>query len=387
MRGAMKRWVVLGIIVVAILVAGRQWWQKRQPQLPAGIAYGNGRIEADQVDITTKRAGRIEAVLVAEGDLVEVGQMMARMTVTDLQADLREAEANLRQAREEKRRASAMISQRESDLRRVAATIAQRESDLRYAIATIAQRESELALTKKEFERSQKLIDQQFIARQAFDEDRSKVETAEATLAQERARKQAAEAALAQEQAQKQSAEAALAGARIGVDGSQAAIEAAAARVERINSEIADSNLSSPIRGRVLYRLARQGEVLAAGGKVLTLVDLSDVYMEIFLPSAEAARVAIGADGRIVLDAAPQFVIPAAVSFVSPEAQFTPKQIETRSEREKLMFRIKVKIPRELVVKHIEQVKTGLRGVAYVRIDGKTPWPEGLKILAPESPQ
>jgi HlyD family secretion protein len=126
---------------------------------------------------------------------------------------------------------------------------------------------------------------------------------------------------------------------------------------------------------------------LAAGGKVLTLVDLSDVYMEIFLPSAEAARVAIGAEGRIVLDAAPEFVIPAEVSFVSPEAQFTPKQIETRSEREKLMFRIKVKIPRELVVKHIEQVKTGLRGIAYVRIDGKTVWPEALKIRVPESPQ
>ncbi len=86
------------------------------------------------------------------------------------------------------------------------------------------------------------------------------------------------------------------------------------------------------------------GEVLAAGGRVLNLVDLGDVYMTFFLPTAEAGRVALGAEVRIVLDAAPQYVIPAKVSFVADVAQFTPKTVETAQERQKLMFRVKAQI-------------------------------------------
>ena len=107
--------------------------------------------------------------------------------------------------------------------------------------------------------------------------------------------------------------------------------------------------LKSPIAGRVLYRLAEPGEVLAAGGKVLTVLELTDVYMTIFLPTALAGRIAVGSEARIVLDAVPQYVIPATISFVAARAQFTPKDVETRTEREKLMFRIKVRIDPELL--------------------------------------
>jgi HlyD family secretion protein len=124
-------------------------------------------------------------------------------------------------------------------------------------------------------------------------------------------------------------------------------------------------------------------EVLPAGGKVLTVLNLTDVYMTIFLPTGQAGRVAIGADARIIFDAAPDLVIPATVSFVSPRAQFTPKQVETRTEREKLMFRIKVRIASELLEQHIEKVKTGIPGVAYVRLDQTEKWPEYLKVRLP----
>lgn len=139
--------------------------------------------------------------------------------------------------------------------------------------------------------------------------------------------------------------------------------------------------------GRVLYRLAEPGEVLSAGGKVLTIVNLTDVYMEIYLPAADAHRVSIGSEARIKLDIV-DFAVPAKVSFVSPELQFTPKQVETRSEREKLMFRVKVRVPSELIRKYIDRVKTGVRGVAYVRLNnpGAEPqpaWPEFLNKLPP----
>jgi HlyD family secretion protein len=180
--------------------------------------------------------------------------------------------------------------------------------------------------------------------------------------------------------AQREAAVAALAAARIDVDYREAAIAAAAAHVERIKTDVADSTLTSPIRGRVLYRLAEPGEVLAAGGKVVTVLELSDVYMTIFLPAEEAGRAVIGSEGRIVLDAVPHLVIPAAVSFVAPRAQFTPKEVETRTEREKLMFRVKVRIDPELLARHADKVRTGLPGMAYVRLDARAGWPEHLHV-------
>uniref|UniRef100_UPI000AA1736C HlyD family secretion protein n=1 Tax=Desulfosarcina cetonica TaxID=90730 RepID=UPI000AA1736C len=128
-----------------------------------------------------------------------------------------------------------------------------------------------------------------------------------------------------------------------------AAIDAVKARIDEIQSFIDDSTLTAPVDGRVLYRLAEPGEVLGAGGRVLTLLDVSDVTMTIFLPTDQAGRVDLGSDARIVLDALPDVVIPARVSFVAPKAQFTPKDVETRTEREKLMFRVKVRIDPELL--------------------------------------
>jgi HlyD family secretion protein len=383
----------------------------RTAAVPAGFASGNGRIEATEYDIATRRAGRIGAVTVREGDMTEPGQVLARMDTQDIEADLRQAQAQVAQAREDRRRAVAAVAQRESDVQSAVAAIAQRQSDrhradaavaqrrsaLAKAAAAVLQRESELALARKELYRSQELFDRGLIARQKLDEDLTRVATAEAALAQERAggqvaegalveaeaQRQMAEAALLQQQAQRQAAAAALDAARVDVDYREAAIAAAAAHVERIRTDIADSTLTSPIRGRVLYRLAEPGEVLAAGGKVVTVLELSDVYMTIFLPTDEAGRAVIGAEGRIVLDAAPHLVIPAAVSFVAPRAQFTPKEVETRAEREKLMFRVKVRIDPELLARHLDKVKTGLPGVAYVRLDPRAEWPAHLRVKLP----
>jgi HlyD family secretion protein len=123
--------------------------------------------------------------------------------------------------------------------------------------------------------------------------------------------------------------------------------------------------------------------VLGSGGKVLTVLDLSDIYMEIFLPSQEAAKLRLGSDARFVLDVAPTYAGRAKVSFISPEAQFTPKQVETRSERDKLMFRVKLQLPAEVILPHIDRVKTGLRGVGYVRLDESVDWPEFLQKRFP----
>lgn len=385
----------------------------RGPQLPAGFASGNGRIESTEYSIASKRAARIAAVEVREGDMVDSGQIIARMDTRDLQAELREAQAQAIQAREDRRRALAAVTQRESelrgsvaaiaqrqsDLRRVDAAVAQRQSDLRRVDAAIAERESDLDLAHKELVRTQMLFAKDLIARQKLDADQSRQDMAKAALDQQRAvretagaalveagaQRQTAEAALAQQEAQKQAVEATLAAARIDVDYREAAIAAAAARVQRIATEIDDSVLRSPIRGRVLYRVAEPGEVLPAGGKVATVLELSDVYMTIFLPTEQAGRLIVGSEGRIVLDAVPELVLPAAVSFVAPRSQFTPKEVETRTEREKLMFRVKVRIDPQLLARHEDKVKTGVPGVAYVRLDPRAEWPARLRVKLPAS--
>ena len=383
----------------------------RGPTLPPGFASGNGRIEAREYDIATKRATRIIKVLANEGDLVEPGQVVVQMYAEDLDADLRTNEAQLVQAREDKRRALATvtqrasdvqsalaaITQRESDLRRANAAIASREGEVRRADATIVQRESELVLTRQDVERALPLLAPGAINRQEYDQYVSRQASAEAVLAQARASKEAADAvltearaqreaavaALAQAKAQAAAAEAALETVRVDVDLREAAIHAASARIDRVTTDITDSTLKSPVLGRVQVKVADPGEVLSAGGRVLNVIDLTDVYMTFFLPTATTGQVTLGAEVRLVLDAAPDLVIPARVTFVSDVAQFTPKTVETKIEREKLMFRIKAHLPAELLKQHIRMVKTGLPGIAYVRLDPNAKWPDRLAVKLP----
>lgn len=321
-------WLVLGALVLAALgAAAYGYWWLHQPRLPEGFASGNGRVEATEYDIATKRAGRVVEVRVREGDLVQKGQVLAQVDIEELTAQRHEAEAEIQRARE----AHAM------------------------AKAQLVERESELKLAQIEHRRAQALVEKQAASIQRLDRDRTRHETADAAVR------------AAQEQLHEK----------------QSAIAVAEASLQRILTLLDESTLVSPIRGRVIYRLAEPGEVLDAGGKVVTVLDLADVYMTIFLPTEQAGRVGYGAEARMELDAFPELVLPASVSFVSPEAQFTPKEVETRTEREKLMFRFKVKIDQALLEQHMEQVKTGIPGVSYIRLAGAGEWPEHLAVRLP----
>ena len=238
------------------------------------------------------------------------------------------------------------------------------EAEKDAAIAVVAQRDAELDAANRRLARSTQLATNGTVSEQILDDDRATMHAATATVA-------AAKAQLAATQA-------AIGAANSQVIDAQATVEAASATIERIDADIDDSALKSPRDGRVQYRVAQPGEVVAAGGTVLNLVDLGDVYMTFFLPTDKAGRVAIGSDVRLVLDAATQYMIPAKVSFVADVAQFTPKTVETAEERQKLMFRIRARIDPELLKKYITQVKTGLPGMAYVRLDPQMPWPASL---------
>ena len=349
------RWVAGGAVVLVVALGVLAWWVLKPKQLGPGFASGNGRIEAVEVDIAAKAPGRLLEILVNEGDFITAGQILARMDTAVLVARLREAEAQLQRA---------LIG---VDTAR--SLVVQREADQGAATAVVAQRGAELDSAQRHAARSEQLASGGNVPLQKLDDDR-------ATF-------QGAKAGVSSSQAQVAAADAAIGSAKSQILGAQSDVEAARATIQSIQADIDDSTLRSPRSGRVQYRVAQPGEVLAAGGKVLNLVDLSDVYMTFFLPEAAVGRVALGTEIRLVLDAAPQWVIPARASFVADVAQFTPKAVETASERQKLMFRVRARIDPDLLQRNLQQVKTGLPGMAYVRLDPTQAWPDRLAVHVP----
>lgn len=344
--------------VLATLAAGAAyaWVQTRHQGYGEQFISGNGRTEATEIDVATKLPGRLQDVLVNEGDFVRAGQVLARMQVKTLDAQRGEVLA-------QQRHAQAGVASAE-------AAVAMRESDRQAALAVVAQRESELEAARRRLARSEQLSRDGAAAEQELDDDRARVGAITAGL----------RAASAQAAAGASAVQA----ARMQLEGARAAVTALQATLDRIQVDIDDGALTATRDGRVQYRIAQPGEVLPGGGKVLNLVDLGDVYMTFFVPEAAAGKLALGSEVHVVLDAAPQYVIPARVSFVASTAQFTPKTVETANERQKLMFRVKARIDRDLLQKHLPLVKTGLPGMAWVRLDNQAPWPAPLALKVPQ---
>ncbi|MDM1487599.1 MAG: HlyD family efflux transporter periplasmic adaptor subunit [Gammaproteobacteria bacterium] len=347
-----KKLTLVSVVVILGLVAYLVWQNMTQSDTEA-LVSGNGRIEATEINISSKLAGQLEEILVQEGDFVESGQVLARIKVSALEAQLREVQAQQRQAQD--------------GIATAEAQVAMRISEKAAAQAMVVQRETELVAAKNRLARTEILAKDGASSKQQLDDERADVKSVAAVLSAARA--------------QVDSAQSAIVAARSQVSSARSQVDAIKATVERINFDIEDAQLKAPLKARVQFLVAQPGEMIAAGGRVMNLIDLSDVYMTFFLPETVAGRIAIGTEVRIVLDAAKNVVIPARVSFVADTAQFTPKTVETASERQKLMFRVKAKIDPALLQKHIQQVKTGLPGVAYIKIDESAPWPEFLSNL------
>lgn len=319
-----KKTVLIGAAVVVVAGGAIAWVMLRDRGLPPGFAGGNGRLEAQQVDIATKYAGRIKEVLAKEGDTVEAGQVVAVMDTEPLEAQLRQAQAKIKEAQDNRRAANAQVNVKKA----------------------------ELDYAGKQYKRAEALVGRGAVSEQEKETDLAQMRVAQADLA--RVQAQAVQAG--------------------------SGIEAATADADRLTAEIKDNTLKAPVRARVERRLAEPGEVLAAGGKVLSTSDLSDVYMYIFLPTADAGKVSLGSEARLVLDALPGYPIPAVVSFVSPSAQFTPKTVETAEERHNLSFRVKLQLDKEKLRQYERMVKVGIPGMGYVRFNENTAWPEMLQV-------
>jgi HlyD family secretion protein len=296
--------------------------------MPAGIAKSNGRIEATQVDVSAKYPGRLATLTVDEGDEVMAGQVVATISDPEVEAQLRGAQAQVLGSKKAMAAAEALIVQRNSDL----------------------------TFARTDLERGKSLLERGNITQQVVDQRRNKFEDAEAGY----------RAAIEQR------------------DQAQFAIKSSEADVQRLEAVLVDLVLVSPRSGRVQYRLARAGEVVVPGQRVLTILDLNDVYMTIYLPATDAGKLAVGDEARIIADPIPEYVIPATVSFVATDAQFTPKSVETADERQKLMFRVKLKVDPKVLARYHRQVKTGIRGIGFVRTSSSIAWPDDLVVKLPQ---
>jgi HlyD family secretion protein len=326
-----RRWLRIVLLLAGILILGGgagYWWLHRLPGLPAGIAFGNGRLEADEIDIDTKFAGRIATLNVDEGDVVEASQTVALMDSQDLEASLAKSQALVLQA----------------------------QQTVRQSMAALAQQRTQVVFAQQELDRANSLAKSGFETREVVDQ-----------------RQQALNGAI-----EAVNADIAQAGA------AAKAVDAAKQDVALDQVNIAYNTLVAPRAGTIEYRIANIGEVLPAGGKVFTMLDRTDVYMDVYLPTAEAGRTKIGSDARIMLDAYPGHPIPAAVTFVAAQAQFTPKTVETKDERDSLMFRVRVRIDPARLQTRTTPVKSGLPGSAYVRTDPNAIWPATLQVATPK---
>ena len=303
----------------------------RGETLPEGVVKSNGRIEATQVDVSSKYAGRLAEVTVEEGSSVTQGQVIARLSSPEYEAQLRAAQADVQKANDA----------------------------LAAAEAEITSRQSALEFAKSDFERGQELMKTGFITKQVFEQRKRNYDSAVAAVQSFTSQRDQALSQIANSEAE----------------------------VDRVQSIIDDLTLVSPRLGRVQYQLARAGEVVAAGAPIVTILDLTDVYMTVFLPAADAGRLAVGDEARIILDPVPDYVIPASVSFVAADAQFTPKTVETTDERAKLMFRIKLKIDPQVLQQFYTRVKTGVRGLGFVRTKPDVEWPAELQVKLPKLPE
>lgn len=350
----MNKKIIIGAVVVLAAAGGYFAWDYHKNAIyhNKNLTYGNGRLEATELYISSKLSGKIEDIRVTDGDYVKKGQTLSMMQTNTLKAELAQAEAKLLQAKANKISAEATIQLKKSELDAMKAKQSQAVSKLDSAT--------------KRYERFKPLRDSKAISQQDFENAETTYLTAKAELEGAKADIKKAQADVSVSEAQLKAAD--------------ANIKAAEADVARIKADLDDCKLVAPLDGRIQYRISQPGEVLSAGGRVLNMIDLEDVYMTFYLPEIEAGKVKIGSDVRLVLDAIPDTPLPATVSYVANQAQFTPKTVETKVERQKLMFRVKARIAPELLRKYREYVKTGLPGMAWVKLDPNAEWPEQLKL-------
>jgi HlyD family secretion protein len=369
----MKR--VLPILVLAaVAAAGVLWWRSRGVTDADRIVL-SGNIELREYLISFKTAGRLVELAADEGDDVQEGQLLARLDPEQLtqsrdreQASLRMASAQLVQMQTgvEYARASsegeialrrAEVAQAEAQLREMEA--GSRPQDIRAAKAAVEDLHAQAKNASADWERAQRLYQNEDITTQQFDQFRTRWESLSAALRQaeqrlavveegpRREQIDAARAAVDRARAALKLAEA----SRLGIRQREQELETRRAEIDRarynvavFDTQLSDLRVMSPVSGVVLVKSAEMGEVVAPGTSILTIGEIERPWLRGYIPMTQLGRVKVGQKTLIRSESFPNKTYEGRVSFIASEAEFTPKQIQTHEERVKLVYRIKIDV-------------------------------------------
>lgn len=364
---------LIPVLAAAVLVAGGLWWRAaRSPAMESELRL-SGNIELTEVQLSFKLPGRLEELLVEEGDAVQVGQVLARLDTAELErAREREAASVLAAERAvEQTRAAVEYQQRtleqEKALRRAELEAAERRlaelragsrrQEIEAARAALQEAEAQYALARRDWERAQTLYRNEDISTAQFEQFRTRHEAAAAALGRARQQASLVEEGPRKEQVEQQAAavERAQAALRLAEAGAlelerrrkelamrAAEAERARAQLAVIDVQLSERVLKSPVAGIVLSKNAERGEVLAGGAPVVTVGDMARPWLRGYIGERHLGRVKPGMRAEVTTDSYPSRKYAGQVTFIASEAEFTPKQIQTEEERQKLVYRIKI---------------------------------------------
>jgi HlyD family secretion protein len=306
--------VVIGIAAVIFASVLQGCRNQNNPQ----VISASGTVEAVEVNVASKTAGQVEKLLVQEGARVAKGDVLAIIDSSSLEIQLREAEA------------AVALAEAQLELLLKGARI----EDIRQAEGILSQAQANLKLAEDEFQR----IDALFAKQSATAQQRDNAET---RLAVARAQHEVAKQGLQRLERFARPEELKQARARL---------EQAAAGRDLLKKMVADATIVSPTPGIVTHKAVEQGEYVSPGTTLVTVADLSLVRLEIFVPEPEVGRIRLGQSADVTIDSYPGRAFRGEVIFISPEAEFTPKNIQTKEERVKLVYRVKIGVPNSEVI-------------------------------------
>ncbi|GFE62305.1 efflux RND transporter periplasmic adaptor subunit [Geobacter sp. AOG2] len=335
----MQKRIIIGATIVTALALTAFLVMCRRPA-ETGVLKVSGTIEVTTVELSFKVGGRLAQRLVDEGEMVTAGQLVARLEDDELRED-----KNVRAA--EKRSAQAALA----DLR-----AGSRREEIAQAEAVLVRMKAEAERLKKDAIRSEALFKRDVIPQKDLDAARAGRDASAAAVRE---------------------AEQHLKLLRIGprpdaVRQAKSQVEAAEAGLALTETRLSQSMLSAPLSGLVLAKHAEQGEMLAVGAPVVTIGKMDDVWLRAYIPESEMGRVKVGQRARVTVDTWPGRLFEGTVSFISPEAEFTPKNVQTEKERVKLVYRIKITLSNPRM-----ELKPGMPADAVIETGSQKGSPQG----------
>jgi HlyD family secretion protein len=349
---------VLVAVLVGLALLGWQGWRWYQQRLIAGRLFASGSIEATQVDVSPKVPGRVIRLLVKEGDQVKAGQVLAEMEGQESRAQVAQAQAQVVAAEARVPQSETTLAWQDQTVREaIAVALAQLDT----AQAQVVSARSALVRARDDLRRAKELFAQGAVAAQQVDAAQAAYDAA---IAQDRSAEDAvtqARATLAQARANQLQVPI----RRQDVEAARAALAQARANLRYLEVLAGHNTITAPTDGIVLTKNMEAGEVVGAGAAIYTLINPHDIWLRVFIPEDQVGRVRIGQESRVSVDAFPHRVFTGHVTEISSQAEFTPGNVQTKEDRVKLVFGVKIQVDNRG-----DRLKPGMPADAEILVGG-----------------